>query len=229
MYIHQLQLDRAEPLVERAHELARESGSVANRGQALITEALLAFARGRLPEAEAALAAAAELYEDLGNPLYLAIVRRQLARLAKEQGDYDRAEKVLRDVVRVLTGLGNRGLLCEAQRQLAQVLAAQGKVAEAERYALEARETVGPEDRVSLSTTKMALGVVRAAQGRDEEAEALLRGAADELARPAFRLSEVEALAELVRFYRDRGRDDEAARYEARLAELSPSSTAPIA
>jgi tetratricopeptide (TPR) repeat protein len=75
----------------------------------------------------------------------------------------------------------------------------------------------------------MALGVVRAAQGRDDEAEDLLREAAHELAQPAFRLAEIEALTELSRFYRDRGRDDEAARYEARLAELWPSSTAPIA
>jgi len=75
----------------------------------------------------------------------------------------------------------------------------------------------------------MALGVVRAAQGRDDEAEKLLCAAAEELEPSAFRIAEVEALTELARFYRDRGRDEEAARYEARVGEVSPSSTAPIA
>ena len=61
------------------------------------------------------------------------------------------------------------------------MLVARGKIDEAERYALEARETVGPHDNVSRSTTRMALGIVRAAQGRDEEAEELLREAIDVL------------------------------------------------
>ena len=42
-----------------------------------------------------------------------------------------------------------------------------------------ARETVGPHDVTSLATTAMSLGLVRAAQGRDEEAEELLREAYD--------------------------------------------------
>ena len=53
----------------------------------------------------------------------------------------------------------------------------QGRIDEAERFALEARETVGPHDVTSLATTTMALGLVRAAQGRDDEAEELLREA----------------------------------------------------
>ena len=36
-------------------------------------------------------------------------------------------------------------------------------------------ETVGPHDNLSRSTTRMALGIVYAAQGRELEAEALLR------------------------------------------------------
>ena len=104
-----------------------------------------------------------------------------------------------------------------------------GRLEEAERLALEARESVGPEDRVSLSTTKASLAAVRAAQGRDEEAEHLLRGAVDELERHQLRAIERWALRRLVAFYRERDRDDDAAAYDARLAELSPSSTAPIA
>ena len=100
---------------------------------------------------------------------------KNLGRIAQRRGDLEEAERLFRDAIRILKPLGERGHLCENQRMLAQVLVERGKLDEAERVALEARETVGPEDAVSQLTTAMALGVVRAAQGRDEEAERLLR------------------------------------------------------
>ena len=153
----------------------------------------------------------------------------QIARAAIGEGDLDRAEKLLRDSVRTLKGLHDRASLCEAQRILAMLLVRKGRLDEAERFALEGRETVGPEDRVSLSTTKLALGVVRAAQGRDAEAELLLRDAADALGASGLRAPEREALHHLIEFLRERGRDDEAVPYEALCAELAPRSTAQIA
>jgi ATP/maltotriose-dependent transcriptional regulator MalT len=107
-------------------------------------------------------------------------------------------------------------------------LAAQGKLDEAERFALEARETVGREDRISLGTTTLALGVVRAAQGRDAEAEALLREAVDNFQVYDFRSLQHWGLRYLAEFLRARGRDEEAAAYEARRAALAPASTAPM-
>ncbi len=75
----------------------------------------------------------------------------------------------------------------------------------------------------------MVLGLVRAAQGRDDEAELLLRDAIDSLAATDYRNSEPEPLAAYARFLRDRGRDDEAAVVEERLAALlEPESAAPI-
>ena len=47
-----------------------------------------------------------------------------------------------------------------------ELLLALGRVDEAERFALAARETVGPHDISSLATTTMSLGLVRAAQGQ---------------------------------------------------------------
>jgi ATP/maltotriose-dependent transcriptional regulator MalT len=109
------------------------------------------------------------------------------------------------------------------------VLVDQDKLDEAERFALEARETVGPDDRVSTSSTKLALGIVRSAQKRDDEAEQLLREAVEGFALYELRAMEHWALRYLAEFLRARGRDDEAATYEARRAALSPSSTAPMA
>jgi tellurite resistance protein len=97
--------------------------------------------------------------------------------------------------------------------------------------ALEARETVGPQDVTSIATTTAALGQVRAAQGRHEEAEELLRAAVDQVAGTDFAEVEHEVLKPLAQFLRDRGRDDEAAPLEQRRDELlnAAKSTAPIA
>jgi hypothetical protein len=73
------------------------------------------------------------------------------------------------------------------------------------------------------------LGLVRAAQGRDDEAELLLREAIDLLAATDLRNSEPEPLAALAGFLRKRGRDDEAAVLEERIeALLQPERAARI-
>jgi tetratricopeptide (TPR) repeat protein len=103
-----------------------------------------------------------------------------------------------------------------------------GSIDEAERYALLARETVGPEDRVSLSTTTLALAIVRAAQGRDDEAERLFIDAVEGFHLYDLRALEHWALRYLGEFLRSRGRDDEAELYFERRAALAPDNTAPI-
>jgi class 3 adenylate cyclase/tetratricopeptide (TPR) repeat protein len=228
-YLHRLEFDEAEPLIERVAELAAESGSAFSRGNALAVRGTLEVHRCNFVEAEAAFAAARDLYSEIGNALREASMTLNLGRTAVAQGDLERGEKLLRDAERALKGLGGRGQLCEAQRALAQVLVKAGRLEEAERFALESRETVGPEDRVSGSTTKVALAEVRAAQGRDDEAEVLFRDALEGLELFGFRASERQAIDIAIEFFRERGRDDEVARYEARRAELSSSSAAPIA
>jgi tetratricopeptide (TPR) repeat protein len=228
-YLHRLDFDEAEPLIERVAELADESGSAFSRGNAFAVRGSLEVHRCNYAEAEVAYAAARELFGEIGNALREASMTLNIGRAVVAQGDLERGEKLLRDSERALKGLGGRGQLCEAQRALAQVLVRLGRLEEAERFALEARETVGPEDRMSGPTTKIALAEVRAAQGRDAEAEALFREALEGLELFGFRASERQALESVIDFYRERGRDDEVARYEARRAELSPSSTAEMA
>ncbi len=120
--------------------------------------------------------------------------------------------------------IGDRATLCESQRRLAELLIVRGRIEEAERYAIDARETVGPLDVTSLATTAASLAQVRAAQGRDEEADALFEEALATVADTDFRNIEHEVLGPYVQFLRDRGRDDDAERLEERLAELLPAA-----
>jgi hypothetical protein len=62
----------------------------------------------------------------------------------------------------------------------------------------------------------MALGLVRAAQGRDDEAEVLLRDAVDRAA-DATDWIRATTTGELARFLRTHGRRQEAAELEARV------------
>jgi tetratricopeptide (TPR) repeat protein len=203
---------------------------VFGRAIAEATRAWLAQLRGDLEESETTGEKARALFAEIGFAAWEASAMYHLARVVWARGDLPRAEKLLRDSVRMLKGIGDRAHLCEAQRTLAQLLVDKGEVAEAERVAHEARESVGHEDRASVSTTKLALGVVRAAQGRDDEAEALMREALRDMRAFGLRAVEREVLLALVDFYRDRGRDDEVPPLEERLAELvSGSKTARIA
>ena len=102
--------------------------------------------RKELEAAEEDLAAAHALFEEAGAAVHTAKTLNWLAHVACMKGDPRRAERFLRDAIRILKPLGDRGTLVETQRQLAEVLLDQGRIDEAERYALQARETVGPED-----------------------------------------------------------------------------------
>jgi class 3 adenylate cyclase/tetratricopeptide (TPR) repeat protein len=217
-----LELDEAETLLARARDLAEESGAVVGRGWVFLTWSRVYLLRGNLEQAEEASQEAVRLFSEAGAAWAAARAMNIGAWTAWGAGDVIKAEKRFRESIRTLKPLGDRAALCESQRGLAQLLVELGRIDEAERFALEARETVGPTDVTSLSTTSTALGIVRAAQGRDVEAEALLRDAVDIIAPTDFREAELEALRSLAQFLRSRDRDDEAARVEERCDELLP-------
>jgi class 3 adenylate cyclase/tetratricopeptide (TPR) repeat protein len=227
-----LELDEARTLVTQALELAEETGAVASRGSALLTLASVSLIKGHVEQAEEAAEEAKRLFSEAGIVVAVARALNAGAWAAWMGGDLAKAEKRFRESNRLLKPIGDRSTLCESQRGLAELLLERGRVEEAERYALESRETVGPLDVTSRATTTMALGKVRAAQGRDLEAEELLRAAVEIVEPTHFRQHESETLEALGQFLRERGRDDEADRVEERRTELfppAPKSPEPIA
>jgi class 3 adenylate cyclase/tetratricopeptide (TPR) repeat protein len=222
-----LDLSEAEALLRRAEALAAEDANARSRLAVLRLRAWLDSIRGDHEAALAGYRDQLEIVSDLGQAQGIGHAKSHLGKEELDVGHVDTAERLLRDAIRTFKALGDRGYLCEAQRSLAQALVAQGRVDEAEKVALEARRIVGAEDRYSRATTVLALGVVRAAQGRDEEAETLLRNALDSHTASGFRFGELEALEVLADFLRARGRDDEAADLDRRRAGLLGETYAP--
>jgi class 3 adenylate cyclase/tetratricopeptide (TPR) repeat protein len=164
----------AGKLLVRARALADESGSREALGWALAVSAASAQAEGDLARAEAELEEARTIFDEIGAAGRFAWATTRLGSVKESRGDLIDAETLLRDAVRRLRATHEHGFLVEAQRQLAEVLLKRGRIAEAERLALSARDEVGRDDVWTRASVCHALGLVRAAQGRIEEAERLL-------------------------------------------------------
>jgi class 3 adenylate cyclase/tetratricopeptide (TPR) repeat protein len=224
IHVGRMEEDKAEPLIDHALALAEESGSIVARASAAQSKGTLHRVRGEYEEAEGWLTKALDLYRETASVSEIAWTSRQLGLVAWKTGDSQRAEKLLRESIRLLAPMQERGTLCESQRILAQLLLGEGRLDEAEKYALAARETVSAEDIVSRATTRVALAQVRAAQGHDEEAEALFREAVEIVTGSEHCRVLLDVLPPYAEFLRAREREADAADVEARLAERVPTA-----
>jgi len=215
-----LELPEARSLLTKALELAEESGAIASRGWVFLTWARIHLLEGELEKAEEAAEEAKRLSSEAGAGWAVARSLNVGAWAAWLSGDLEKGEKRFRESIRLLKPLGDRAALCESQRGLAELLVERGRIEEAERYALDAVETVGPQDLTSRATTATALAMVRAAQGRDDEAEKLFESAVESVTGTDFREVVHEILKPFAQFLRERGRDEEAAVLEERREAL---------
>jgi class 3 adenylate cyclase/tetratricopeptide (TPR) repeat protein len=127
---------------------------------------------------------------------------------AQLDGDLARARGYFERQASLLEGISHGGRLPEAYRSLAEVALARGDIGGAEEHALRAREIVEPDDWATVASTAATLGRVRAAQARDEEAEALLREGVAIIERTQFRIGAIELYQALAEFLLARGREE---------------------
>jgi len=222
--LSRLEDERAAELLPRALELAEASESLHARTEAFKSQGDLRDRRGDLEGAAESYERARELASEAGATASLAGILRHLASVMERRGETARAEKLLRDSIRMLRQTDRRGALVEVLRALAELLLREGKVEEAERFALEAREVLTPRDITSRITTTTALALVREAQGRNDEAEALFRNAIELLGETEWRSMQRKPLRAFARFLNELDRSDEARPYEERLAELDEAA-----
>ncbi len=218
-----LELDEAEIVLTRALELAGDSGSVRARISATLAYAGFLKVKGELDAAQTMMEEVRETAEEMGMEPVLAAALLKLGWLARAKGDLKGSEKLFREALRITANRGDRGLEPDFQAALATTLAELGKIDEAERLANDARAHAVPEDTSFQIFALTALAMIRAAQARDDEAEELFRSAIEIASGSRLRLLELHPLEHLVVFLHARGRSEDAAVYEARIAELLPA------
>jgi class 3 adenylate cyclase/tetratricopeptide (TPR) repeat protein len=224
IHIGRMEEDKAEPLIDRALELAEASGSIVARATAAQSKGALLHVRGEYEQAAGWYLKALDLFREAADVSEIAWASRQLGLLAWESGNPEKAEKLFRESIRLLAPMSERGTLCESQRYLAQLLLEEGRIDEAEKYALAAVETVSAEDFASRATTRVALAQVRAAQGHHDEAEELFKQALEIVSGAEHCRILLDVLPPYVEFLRGLDREAEAVELEARLAARVPTA-----
>jgi tetratricopeptide (TPR) repeat protein len=189
--------EQARELTRRATVTAEKSGSREAFAFARASAGKCASLAGDLDNAESLLRDALAAFDETGAAARAGWTINQLGALELRRGNIPRAVELLRDGVRRLRATQDHGFRVEAERQLAEALVAAGKVTEAERLAEHAQKTVGRKDVWSRTSTLHALSLVRAAQGRVDEAEALLEQALAIIEPTMYRLLAREVLASL--------------------------------
>jgi tetratricopeptide (TPR) repeat protein len=145
-------------------------------------------------------------------------------------GDFARSIDVLRQGVAPLDPKTMRGVIPELRWKLSRSLLALGDLAGARQEAELARSETGPDDIYSQGTTRAALAAVRAAEGKDAEAERLYREAIEHLQDHVSGDGNPVRVA-LARFLIERGRGDEARSDLERLRDFysDPAAARPRA
>ena len=156
--------------LEQAESLAETSGSREAMGFALAVQGRRVD-ETQQGDAERYYRAALEIFEEIGAAGRYGWTLSNLAGVYRQRGDLPLAEKIFREAVHRLRRTHEQGFLVEAERGLAEVLVELGKVDEADRLVGEAERRVGRNDVWTRASLLHARGLVRAAQGRTEEAE----------------------------------------------------------
>jgi tetratricopeptide (TPR) repeat protein len=167
---------RSLELLERAEALAETSGSREAQAFALAVRGRR-YGEGQYGEAEKCLLEALEMFRETGAAGRYGWTLANLGAVYEQRGDIALAEKTYRDAVAGLRTTHEQGYLAEAERRLAEVLVFQGKIDEADHVVAAAQRRVGREDVWTHASLLHAAGLVRAAQGRTEEAAAAISSA----------------------------------------------------
>jgi class 3 adenylate cyclase/tetratricopeptide (TPR) repeat protein len=162
--------------LDEAESLAEASGSREARGYALAVHGRR-FGEAESDEAERYLREALAMFDEIGAAGRYGWTLSNLASVYQQRGDLTAAEKTYREAVRRLRATHEQGFLVEAERGLAEVFVELGKVDDADKLIDEAERRVGREDVWTRASLLHARGLVLAAQGRADEAEAAFRAA----------------------------------------------------
>ncbi len=201
--------DQSDRCVAEATAIADQL-EVPRRHRIELARSHLARLRGDLPESEAILVRSLNLADDLGAMWESITIRRHLGIALTDLGRYTDADAVFERALKDSEETDERWNRAEMLARRALVALKRKDLQAADRYA-----TLGLDARLAgdLSAefeTHYALGAVRAAQGRDTDAEAAFRHALQARDRMAYTEVIAQFTAGIARFLAERGRMTEA-------------------
>ena len=164
--------------IRRCEEVLRRFGDDPTvRARAIRALACLRAMHGELDEARELVAAARDMFADLGQMYWLATTAESSGIVELLAGDLAAAERELRKGVELLDGMGERAYLSTMSTVLADVLERAGDDAEAERFARISEQASDPDDIDSQARWRAVQARLLAKRGRLQAAEALAREA----------------------------------------------------
>ncbi|HEX4743642.1 MAG TPA: AAA family ATPase, partial [Candidatus Limnocylindria bacterium] len=131
----------------------------------------LLLMRGQTDDALAGFRRNLQRAEEVGDRLRIIAASRHIADCLLVLERYAEVEDVLPRAIELSVETGERWSRAELIAMRAIAAAKRGAVADAERWALEGSEQVREGDLTAMAEVELALGVVRGAAGRDDEAD----------------------------------------------------------
>jgi len=178
----------AKATLDEAMRLARIHHERISEAKALFGLAVIAHLEGRAEECVALHHRVIKVVGELGNPLDEAPIRRHLSMHYLRHGKVAEAEEEIRKALAVRRQYGLKSESPNFLRTQAEVALAKGELLAAADLAERALSLLGEWDNVSKPTHRATLARIRAAQGREEEAEELFRASVADLEAQEYRI-----------------------------------------
>ena len=197
---------------ERLDALEAQAGSApAERAWIVLERAYIRSARGDFDGARLEMSHASDLFEELGQRVWLSGLRQIAGMVEMEAGRIADAETDYRDGYQMLRAIGEQGFFSTVAALLADTVARQGRLDEGAALVLESRSATAPDDAASQALWRMAQARVEAGRGRWPDAVTLLDEAMEVLEKTDFVEMRGHALFQLAESYAGRGDRDAAA------------------
>ena len=172
--------------------------------------AVLEAMRGDFGLARELLADGRRALEDLGLPVWVAVIGQEAFYVEMLAGDPAAAVATLRRSYEALAEMGERGFRSTIAGLLAHALCALGEDDEADRFSRACEDAAAPEDVFSQVLWRSARAKVLARRGDAEAAEAAAREAVEIAERTDLLNTQADALLDLAEVLERSGRKDEA-------------------
>jgi class 3 adenylate cyclase/tetratricopeptide (TPR) repeat protein len=207
---HQGRVSEAKELRRQAVEFGAEAGSRTDWALATTQYGFLVGIADSIDEGLRLSEGAVPAQEEAGDLIELAASLSQIGRLYLFKGSTTDALPNYKRALELSEEIQETGYRPELERHLAHALLELGDLAGAVAHAEAGVRIVADDDWVSISNTKMVLGLVCARQGRSAEAETLLRDAVAVLERTDYVAARWEHYLALSEFLLAQGRQEEA-------------------